>query len=468
VRLQDLDTVFRGFFSGGAQWAEIWAANTPLDVLRSREEFGRVYRDTIFGHLDGKISYVKLLLASEAYDGMVDDLRDERSTLRENVTSLSVSARRRLLVRRRTDADDLGAAAGEIFGFCATMGNLDRGGHLQQCPLLFYRLSDVAHPDRDRNWVLASPIMDGGAFSGEGERARITRFFRGDGGFVSVATLLGAGDGEEEPLRLLALHHPVEVRLLLVAALAEEAQHFSKEWEELRHVSDGPTEYYEGVVSSNDGNKLYHVFLIWASEMGSVDAAVVTTEGLREFRPDYVVLVGIAGGRAARVRERGNVVYGQTYEAYEYAKKETLCGILDINRPKPRAFGAGERLLRMANAANPNDEWRAQIELDSGERRSVRAVRGHVLSGCKVVATPSLFRRMARRHAEVAALEMESEGVHCAARYSNKQFIMIKGVSDLADRGKGGPDEKGCRQLAARACGRFIHDALVQGQLDLP
>ena len=74
-------------------------------------------------------------------------------------------------------------------------------------------------------------------------------------------------------------------------------------------------------------------------------------------------------------------------------------------------------------------------------------------SGEKVVASDEFRDKVCRAHRKLAAIDMESYGVACAAERRHSSLTVIKGISDYADSSKN--DEY--HTLAARNSARVFH-----------
>jgi nucleoside phosphorylase len=59
-----------------------------------------------------------------------------------------------------------------------------------------------------------------------------------------------------------------------------------------------------------------------------------------------------------------------------------------------------------------------------------------IASGEKVVASQDFRERFSQVHRKVAAIDMESYGVACAAERRGARLTVIKGISDFADATK--------------------------------
>lgn len=467
--LDELGSVFSGYFSTRGRNAEIWTFNTALDVFRDSERFRSVYIETLFGRLEKKISAVKLILAQDIYDDFRHDAATEGTLLRANLLALNEAcggALNRLFIRSKGDVDSSALKdlrKDDVVGFCAVGGQLS----YPDFPLFFYRLDDAFHRGARLPILVASLLRDDAGF--EPLRTAFIETYREQNRFQSVADDLGLGCAASEQLT-----GPKDVRVLIVVALREELGPIIREvFPELKPVGIGSPEYFEGTIRS-DSKVTYHIFAVWCRRMGNVHSAIVTTAGCIEFNPDYVVLLGLAGGRRGnKIRNLGDVVYGTEYIAYEYEKLHDRgwfvfgqCGAED----RSRKFDCEPALLEMAEATSDSESWSREIASgDAGGRVvQVRAVGGKVLTGSKVVACKRFLDAAVRTHPEALAVEMEAEGVVVGARVLGRSGIMIKGVSDWADGTKGGAEDAAGRRVAARSAALFLRDALERGALRPP
>jgi nucleoside phosphorylase len=76
-------------------------------------------------------------------------------------------------------------------------------------------------------------------------------------------------------------------------------------------------------------------------------------------------------------------------------------------------------------------------------------------SGEKVVASEEFRQRIGMIHRKLAAIDMESYGVACAAERRGSSLTVIKGISDFADSSKNDDYHRVAAQNAARVL-RFL------------
>ncbi len=463
VPLHDLDEALNGFFASGGYWSELWLANASLEVLKSPDLFEKIYKNTIFGRLADKISKVKLLVRNENYSHLVDSIGNKRSEIRRNFNKLDPASLSRIFIRQMESKDE--ALFKDTVGFCAPSGKLNK----QMSPLAFYRLDDPAHHDHKRHWVLASKMNHEGMFADK--TADIEECFGKS--FQSIAEKLYGKISEDWRRNFyVSLTPRQEIRLLRVVALPSEMEAVGAIWPEL-HPRD--SSYFEGVIMAP--NERYHVFLIRPAEIWSVNAAINTTAAISEFRPDYVILLGIAGGREGKPCYLGDVLYSTSGFAYEYQtlKWDDSANAVKPDR-KPRKINVGSNLLRwVANIGKDGKgEWTRKVRVNATccgikmpyTTYKVKAYQGVVLSGSKVIQTNEFFEDMCKFiHSDIGAVEMEAEGVGQATELLGKEFIMVKGISDYADQNKSNPKRQVYRVVAARAAAQFLREAIKAGRL---
>jgi len=207
--------------------------------------------------------------------------------------------------------------------------------------------------------------------------------------------------------------------------------------------------YYVGKVSTEfpDGSVgAYTVALTTQLGMGRVEAANCAGDAIRRWRPRYFLLVGIAGGIAEANVALGDVIISEQVIDYEL-QKETPNGPesrYSVHRSDPRLLGA----VRSLNSI----KWPDRI---AGERPAggiPNIIVGPVATGDKVIAVESSTQRLRKDWPKLIGVEMEAGGAVSACFQSADQpgFLMIRGVSDLANPQKEASETKKWRSYASK------------------
>jgi nucleoside phosphorylase len=268
--------------------------------------------------------------------------------------------------------------------------------------------------------------------------------------------------------------------VLLVTALDEEAaalrevlEHSAFRRKRSAHVEELPHHIFRW---GGDPSEAFDVIVVAAPEMGKVEAAVVTTRACLCFRPQFVFLIGIAGGfrQVGGHQARNPMNLGDILIANQ---------IVDIDLRKiyaPRAVSVRQRVLkirdsalRLAHGASHLD-WDLNVPAHYRHRYaySKRGSNGPRVHFGPMVCGDGVFASEDRTHLDQMAarllnneirsqfhhheqqspigVEMEGTGVQLAVERSglrNCNFLMIKAASDFADGAKSA-DEFDGRKLA--------------------
>lgn len=185
--------------------------------------------------------------------------------------------------------------------------------------------------------------------------------------------------------------------------------------------------------------------------MGNVSAASAASTLMLAWRAQYLILVGITGGFESADVRPGDVVVPDQVVGYESGKL-TADGPLR----RPEVYRPDFDLLAAARSVE-RTEWADTIRTAPPEPGEAPRIRfGTVLSGEKVVADAVTAADLRRSWPKAVAIEMESYGSALAIYRHGGRFLMIKGVSDLADANK---DDR-WRAYAAEAAARYAHAVL--------
>lgn len=176
----------------------------------------------------------------------------------------------------------------------------------------------------------------------------------------------------------------------------------------------------------------YSLALTTSLGIGRVNAAVITTAAIRDWRPRYVLLVGIAAGAAANGMVLGDILLADQVVDYELQK-------ITEDGPEIRwQVHQADARLRLAANELTSITWRRRIRASRPDGEHPRIHVGPVATGDKVAKTDQLFARLLVDWPKLIGLEMESGGVAAAAFQGAMPpgFFMIRCVSDLGDANK--------------------------------
>lgn len=214
-------------------------------------------------------------------------------------------------------------------------------------------------------------------------------------------------------------------------------------------VTPAGSRFVAGTVPGNGTFWRVHVGEIG---MGNAAAAAETAAAVAHLRPRLVVFVGVAGGLKPSDQRRGDVVVADRVYAL-HSGKETD----DAFASRPVSFVAPHRLQQLVQEVAR--DW--SPSLDGMRRRPPKAFLKPIVAGEVVLAgeNTELRRRIAERHGDAAAIDMESFGTYAAAHRTEVPALAVRGLSDMV--GDKQPGSDGLWQpRAARAAAAFLGDLL--------
>lgn len=226
------------------------------------------------------------------------------------------------------------------------------------------------------------------------------------------------------------------------------------------------TRFWTGRVE-RDGSKPYSVAVAAVGAAGNAPTAAAVTDLQRELSPSLVVLSGIAGGKQGKYRI-GEVVIADMVVSYESAALVATPVARQIPRPTavPIAFALQQDVtayLASDPAARLSDAYaRLAIALPGGRKVISRpTVRSATIgSGEKLVRDAGFLERLqADVHGKIDVVEMEAGGLATACHLRQVPFLVVRGISDLANSAKG----DGHHVLASMGAAIVTRDLLANG-----
>jgi nucleoside phosphorylase len=167
---------------------------------------------------------------------------------------------------------------------------------------------------------------------------------------------------------------------------------------------------------------------------GQINGALLARDIVSEWRPQLIILTGIAAGIGSGV-SLGDVVVSDQIVDYELAKITP-----EGTRPRWSVYRSSSRLVQRALSV-ADDRWKNQAAVerpDGAPSSNTRTHVGVVLSGSKVIADMATVEGLSHIWSRALAVEMESAGTAASLwqlLYA-PEFIMVKGVCDFADSTK--------------------------------
>ncbi|MGJ5051144.1 hypothetical protein ACQR09_29065 [Bradyrhizobium oligotrophicum] len=199
--------------------------------------------------------------------------------------------------------------------------------------------------------------------------------------------------------------------------------------------------HYYGLPGTKDHHQ---VVLAQLSGRGNVKAADAAGKLIEDFRPAYIILVGVAGGVKGRDGVGiADVIVPNFIDYYEIRKLEKG---RSLRRVEPHDHPAHSLLHSFAIPISRKKDWVGRVNpslrpKDAGPNDGVppQFRMGYLITGEKVLSddTAEVQRYLLNEYDKAIAVDMESFGVAQAVysnrgtRHYNPQFLVVRGVSDL-------------------------------------
>jgi tetratricopeptide (TPR) repeat protein/nucleoside phosphorylase len=192
-----------------------------------------------------------------------------------------------------------------------------------------------------------------------------------------------------------------------------------------KEANDIYTYYYALVKSRRKDKSVYQVIVACPLNMGPLNAAILASALVQKWKPQYVLLVGIACGI------KGEVNYGDVLVATQVA--DYTLGKLSEGKRKVRweVSPSGPSLLDSANNLSAN--WVEQIRTERPTRGNPSKVKGVIASGGDVISDDEIIKAYSESWPKLIGIEMESAGISAGLHQTadRPEFLMIKSVSDF-------------------------------------
>ena len=259
------------------------------------------------------------------------------------------------------------------------------------------------------------------------------------------------------------------VDFLLVTPLPEERDAVLNKLIGCRKVppmEDDIHTYYKAEVNATfpDGNTdLYRVIVLPLLGMGLVQAATATTTAIDRWRPRYIVVIGIAGGIAAKGIQIGDILIADQIANYELQKVTPEGPEIrwDVHQVDPRLLSACNNFI--------DESWKELLQVERPGQGEPRRFNGPIASGDKVIAFGEYLKKPQEAWPKLIGVEMEAAGAAKAAFQSSagSGFFMVRCVSDLADEKKESVDVRKWRYYACDVAASFAIALLRSGPVPI-
>jgi len=277
------------------------------------------------------------------------------------------------------------------------------------------------------------------------------------------------------------------VDFAILTGLVEELRTVLSIFPESEEVSEDADVWFRTRVSGGNKGENYEIVAAYQTSMGPLAAQALTTSVIKRWDPAYIILVGIAGSFNEDVK-LGDVIVSQqifyydlgkiTSEGLAYRPEGYPCSAVLVRQAEALQFdqkafnswlqAAKESAARKAEALPAKDPQQASLAATSLRAYSPTIHFGTVASGSLVVADKEKQAELLRLHGKIIGTEMEGAGVLHATFTQDvpTAAVVIKGISDAADKDKDAVDALGYwRELAKETPARLALEIIRRGKI---
>ncbi|WP_437876892.1 phosphorylase family protein [Sorangium sp. So ce513] len=260
----------------------------------------------------------------------------------------------------------------------------------------------------------------------------------------------------------MSTRSPKRIDFLIITALEEERNAVLSKLPGFRKLErDGADThtYYEGQVrTAREDGAVYRIVVTSLVEMGPIMGALKTSAVINRWRPEHVMMVGIAGGVEGEVALGDVMVASQVVDysigkVYETGRREERWG----------CYQADANLLdAVRNFISPWDDLISEPRPSPGmSRRHI----GVIASGGDVIASKERIDTYRGDWPKLIGVEMEGGGVAAGlhADIDRPRFLMIRGVSDMADGQNNAATKRAWRAYACDVAAAYLIGLLREG-----
>lgn len=220
-----------------------------------------------------------------------------------------------------------------------------------------------------------------------------------------------------------------------------------------RMIEENKTGIYRGELSN--GEKTFYFYAASQVSPGMVSAATLATRMIEHYRPQYIVMLGIAAGFKGNRMPKGSVLIADFVADYQQGK---------MTNEGFKRNGTGTPLD--AKLRGDLDRCKDDIMRDINEELDLdlKAYLGPIVSGSQVVASQTIMDGIKNAFRKVVGVEMEGYAIFQAAAEAKEprpKPILIKSVSDYGDKSKNDRYQKLAARTSALFFMKFVLKALV-------
>lgn len=227
---------------------------------------------------------------------------------------------------------------------------------------------------------------------------------------------------------------------VIITALEEEFMSVLNKFPKRQKIlSDSKYQAYHAELTTNSSDQQhYEIIIACQTRMGQASAAALTILLCEQYKPHYILLVGIAGGKKNKVDLGDVMIADSIVDASEGEIKDGR------RHPRWKQFPVDSKLLGESKHNLANQNWHNYLDKTLWHPRMPRVHHAPIFSSCDVIKDDQITSEYQETWNKAIGIEMESGGVAIAVFDYIKlkpDLLMIRSVSDFADKDKNLGDE---------------------------
>ncbi|BAH17955.1 5'-methylthioadenosine/S-adenosylhomocysteine nucleosidase homolog [Macrococcoides caseolyticum JCSC5402] len=216
-----------------------------------------------------------------------------------------------------------------------------------------------------------------------------------------------------------------KIMIGIIGAMEEEVAILKSEIQNLTTEKIAHVEIYRGILYGKD-------VVLMQSGIGKVNASICTTLLIANFKPDYIINTGSAGGLGSGLKV-GDILVST--DVLHHDVDATAFGYAQGQVPMmPETYKADDMLIDKTKGAISKHNYTAQT--------------GLIVSGDSFIGSAEMKASILEKFPHAMAVEMEAAAVAQTCYQFNTPFIITRAVSDLAN----GEAEMSFEQFLKVAC----------------
>ncbi|RVT97328.1 hypothetical protein EOD41_18690 [Mucilaginibacter limnophilus] len=247
----------------------------------------------------------------------------------------------------------------------------------------------------------------------------------------------------------------------VIAALGEELQPFLQNLKDVENAKFQSIPYSKGVLKTKNGAEI-KVIAVQQEEMGTVDTAIISSAIVKEFQLDFLVMIGVCGGRDGHA-QIGDIIIPNEIIAYQKGKigENGLMMDIDISRSNVNLRMTFENKSEQL-AENISKKYLTKLVNKFGSPIEVTKpkIRFHEMAcGENVVNKEGELERIATdvKKQKLCAIDMETYSIYRLNHFMDVSTIVIKSVMDLSSK----KSDK-FKSYAAHMSANFLYQVLFE------